>query len=624
MLLESSYTKAMDNNDARSAILDFRRRAAGARDQRDFATAQALLEQALGLDDQDADAHAELGLTLALAGRAREAIPAYQAALRIRPHDAFAWSNLGAAFLSLHRPKEAETCFRGALQAEPDQPAALQNLAAILKESGRALEAQPLFRRAGAVGGGLDAWLQGYVALSPILPSAQALAAQRAAFEAGVETLAGATAPRAYDGGKIGLPWFYLAYHGLSDRPVLEQLADAVTHAGAPAPSPFQQNASTASRARIRIGFCSEFLSDHTIGRLFEGLIENLDRTRFEVVVAHGVHAVRDAMRSRIDELADQTLTLPKPPEAARQALRDLHLDVLIFTDLGMSAQTWFLALERHAPIQVTTWGHPDTSGMPNVDYFLSSDLIEPPDADKDYRERLIRLSRLPACYARPSGAPQAPRSAFGLPEDTTLYGCPQSLFKIHPEFDAVLAQIVAADPESRIVMVQARNPAWMEVLRTRWRTEHPHLPDKVLFLPRMSPPTFLAHLGLIDVLLDPPHFGSGNTLYEAMFHGTPIVTWPGAHMRGRIVEGAYRQMEVATAPIAATLEAYAQVAVELGRDVIRRRSLREDLRSRAAERLFSDLGAVRDLEAFLTAAMQAHRRGERLPSGWRPHLAAP
>ncbi|MDZ4372186.1 MAG: hypothetical protein U1C74_12280 [Phenylobacterium sp.] len=614
----------MDDNDARSTILDLRRRAAGARDQRDFATAQTLLEQALGLDDQDADAHAELGLTLALAGRASEAIPAYQAALRIRRDDAFAWSNLGAAFLGLRRPREAELCFREALRVEPDQPAALQNLAAILKESGRALEAQPHFRRAAAVGGPLDAWLQGYMALSPIMLSGQALAGQRGAFEAGVEALAEARAPRAYDGTKIGLPWFYLAYHGLSDRTVLERLTTAVTQAAAPTPAPFQQKATAGSRARLRVGFCSEFLSDHTIGRLFQGFIENLDRIRFEVVVAHGAHATRDAMRSRIDALADQTLTLPKSPEAARQALRDLDLDILIFTDLGMSAQTWFLALERHAPIQVTTWGHPDTSGMPEVDYYLTSDLIEPPSADDDYSERLIRLSRLPACYARPSGAPQAPRSAFGLPEDATLYGCPQSLFKIHPEFDAVLADIVAADPDSRIVMVQSRNPAWMDVLRTRWRTGHPHLPDKVLFLPRMSPPTFLAHLGLIDVLLDPPHFGSGNTLYEAMAHGTPIVTWPGAQMRGRIVEGAYRQMEIVAPPVASTIEAYAQVAVDLGRDAVRRRSLRETLRSRAADRLFSDLGAVRELETFLTAATQAHQRGERLPSGWRPDLADP
>ena len=79
-----------------------------------------------------------------------------------------------------------------------------------------------------------------------------------------------------------------------------------------------------------------------------------------------------------------------------------------------------------------------------------------------------------------------------------------------------------------------------------------------------------------MDVLLDPLHFGSGNTFYDAMVNGTPVVTWPGRFARGRNVAAAYRQMGVADAPVAQHLEDYAPLALALGRDTERRRALRK------------------------------------------------
>ena len=60
------------------------------------------------------------------------------------------------------------------------------------------------------------------------------------------------------------------------------------------------------------------------------------------------------------------------------------------------------LAALRLAPIQCVTWGHPVTSGLPTVDYFLSSELMEPKDGQDHYSERLIRLPGIGVCYAKP------------------------------------------------------------------------------------------------------------------------------------------------------------------------------------------------------------------------------
>lgn len=86
--------------------------------------------------------------------------------------------------------------------------------------------------------------------------------------------------------------------------------------------------------------------------------------------------------------------------------------------------------------------------------------------------------------------------------------------------------------------------------------------------------------------------------------------------MRGRIVAGAYRQMGLLDSPIAATLAEYAPLALALGHDAVRRQTLRQAI-GRGAKELFADLGAVREFEAFLAAAVAAAGRGEKLPVGW-------
>ena len=135
-----------------------------------------------------------------------------------------------------------------------------------------------------------------------------------------------------------------------------------------------------------------------------------------------------------------------------------------------MSTASYFLAYARLAPVQATSFGHPDTTGIDTIDYFVSAESWEPRGAEEHYSESLIRLGRRPSFYQ-----PQVPvllpgRAELGLPAGATLYGCPQSLFKFHPDFDAVLNRIAEGDPEGRIVLLASRREAPLaNLLRARW-----------------------------------------------------------------------------------------------------------------------------------------------------------
>src|SRR4029079_4976610 len=151
---------------------------------------------------------------------------------------------------------------------------------------------------------------------------------------------------------------------------------------------------------------------------------------------------------TELQAAADRYVVLSRDLPLAPQAILQNSVDVLIYTDIGMDPTTYSLAFARLAPVQCTTWGHPETTGLDTIDYFISSDLMEVPAADSHYSERLVRLPSLTFYYYRSELPAQLMgRDAFGLDPNATLYACPQSIYKFHPEFDAAIAGILRGDP---------------------------------------------------------------------------------------------------------------------------------------------------------------------------------
>ena len=268
---------------------------------------------------------------------------------------------------------------------------------------------------------------------------------------------------------------FYLAYHDEDNRFLLE--ARASLYRSKFSALNYTSSALTEWRVsrhqarRIRIGFISEYLCDHTIGRLFRGILRTLDRTRFEVWLMHSANAGNAPFRALLDSEVDHAVTLPRGLRSQQEAIATSKLDVLFYPDIGMSPETQLLAFARLAPVQVVSWGHPDTTGIDTLDYYLSTTCIEPQGAEDLYSEQLVRLSRLPSYYeATAIDVLTTSRADHGLPETGTLYGCPQSLFKLHPDFDAHLNAIAEGDPEGHIVFLQQGGKSqWVDQLKARW-----------------------------------------------------------------------------------------------------------------------------------------------------------
>lgn len=443
------------------------------------------------------------------------------------------------------------------------------------------------------------------LALPPIVESTDHIKMLRARTEQALRVLSKDdlridNPPR--DGGSL----FYLAYYGFNDRAHYEALAKLYLKAcpslGMVAPHCVDPR-SREDEPRIKVAFVSTFLFDHSIGRLNRGLIANLDRDRFHVTVVIVPH-ITDNVTKEIMESADRAIRVPLDLEEARRTLAAEEFDIIVYPAIGMDIFTYSLAFARLAPVQCTTWGHPVTTGIPNMNYFVSGTDMEPEDADQHYSETLFRLDTLTTHYRKPelSDRPKS-RSAFGLDQEAHYYLIAQYLFKTHPDFDPILGEILRRDPQGRILLVHGARRAWSRILMARFKRTMPGEAERIQFIGRQSQQDFLALIAAVDVSLDIPQFNGGNTTIEALTVGTPVVTMPTALARGRLCSAIYKHIGV-TDCIAETPDDYVDLAIRLATEPSFRNKIVEKILANN-DRLFENQKAISEWERFFLEAWE-------------------
>lgn len=559
--------------------------------------------RAIELNESVPEAHNSLGNILKDMGRLDQATACYQKAIELNPTYAEAYNNLAVIMAERRNLDPAIMAARYAIELRPDFIDAYKNLGDALQQQGRQQDAANVYERALAINEDPGIAVRQALMVPIIANSAEELREARTRVAERLAALRDGEIRLADPYGQVHATHFFLAYQGIDDRPALEDLAAFYRRAcpmlewTAPhCAEPLQER----SGDRLRVGFMSRYLRpSHTIGKLYAGLIERLPRERFEIFVFRPGTA-----EDEFGGAVEHVIRLPDGLQTARERIAHEALDALVYLDIGMEPLSYFLSFSRLAPVQCVTWGHPTTSGVANLDYFLSGVDLDPPDGDAQYSERLERLPRIPVFYRRPE-MPEGElpgREALELPTGRRLYVCTQTLFKIHPDFDAVIGGILERDPEAVLVFIEGNLEYMAAQLRQRFEAAFGELGDRFVFLRTLEFSEFLGLCATADVLLDTFPFCGGNTSLEAFGVGGPVVTLPTNMLRGRLTAGFYRQMGV-TDLIAENVEHYVDLAVRTATD----RDWREDVRARilaAGPAVFEDAGAVDGLAAFLERAI--------------------
>lgn len=600
------YEQALTRDAANAAALGGA--AAACRRLGDLDRAQSIYEGLVAANGNDAVARNNLGVVKMERGESEAAIIDYHNALEIDPNLFDSLNNIAVALLDLGNAGAAETFLRRALVQEPQSAAVQGNLGNALRRQSFYEEAAESYRAALAIDPtpGLKMRL---ASLLPIIPSSgEQMRTARQSMETAVDALLGEMLRIDDPMGEVGMTQFQLSYHDTNNRTLNRKIAGFYQKA-CPSLSytaPHCQLPKRESGDRLKVGFISQYFRDHAVGWCYQGVMRNMPRDRISVS-AFTFGNGKDALWRAIAKDVDEAVLLPKSLAAAREKIAAAELDVLVYTDIGMDPLTYFLAFARLAPVQCVTNGHPDTTGIPTIDYFVSSAPLENPDSSGAYSETLAALENVLVHYERPQTPDtDTARSAYGLPQDKTLYVCPQSLFKIHPDMDTAFGRILEEDPQGQLIVFAGPEPSWSELLLQRWRKSIGKNIDRIQVLERQSFDDFLNILGFANVILDTWPFCGGNTTYQGLAMGTPIVTFPGRFARGRSTMALYEQLEI-TEVIANSPANYAEIAVHLGTDPAWRSEVSTKITERS-ERLFGDHAAVDAFADFLLSV--GHTRG--------------
>ncbi|HEX2390827.1 MAG TPA: tetratricopeptide repeat protein [Casimicrobiaceae bacterium] len=595
----------------------------------------------VAIDPKHARGYNNLGNALRTLGRTREALAAFQRAVELQPDYELAIANVAVMLRDAGEIERAEALLQSVYRRRSNKPplrAIIVMLAGLLRERGALDEALPLYQQAIAMSPAMSAgeWfnlgrlfaerdepapardayrksfdldrrdLRGALASRLSLPMIYASASQlsgiRTDFSAALDALHAIadnlvdrlTPDEVLD----GLRWtnFFLAYQGGDDRPLQAAygaLASRMIEHGAPG-----WRAPLADRGRngrrLRVGFASAFFHVGTAGRYFRSWLTDLDRDRFDVCVYHlypGLDDIASEIKARADRFVEFGGSRARPSVVA-PVIRDDALDVLVYPELGMDHTSFALAALRLAPRQIAGWGHPVTSGHPTIDAFVTCGDMEPSEADAHYTERLLRLPGIGTNYRRPALPVPVAREHFGLPTDRTLLLCPQSLFKVHPDNDDLFARVLAANRDAVLVMFDGRHPnvtqRFIRRLTTAFERHDVSVQDRMIVLPALPHDDYLRVNLACDAMLDTLHWSGGNTTLDALACGLPVVTLPGAFMRGRQSAAMLRQVG-AEGLIAADADDYIAIASRLAND--------SAWRERVARTIGDGLGALFDRE---------------------------
>jgi predicted O-linked N-acetylglucosamine transferase (SPINDLY family) len=573
------------------------------------------LERAIALRPGYAKAHVNRGVVLDALGRAADALESYDRALAIQADLPDALLNRAAALHARKRYDEALGSLDRLLAAHPDNADGHYLRGRVMVELNRPDEAvaccetavtlNPEFSRA--------RWTTPLFTL-PILYGDEAeIAVRRADYERRLRAL-GAD----FEAGRIpgdmtkGLGWaqpFFLAYQGHCDREL--QIVFGALASRVMAARYGQTDLATppAQGERIRVGIVSGFFFQHSVWKIgCKAWVTQLDRQRFEVY-GYSTGFRKDAETELARQRCDRFTEGPRSLAEWREIISADRPHVLLYPEIGMFHQVAEIAALRLAPVQCSYIGHPQTSGYPTVDYFLSGELIEPAEGDAHYSEVLVRLPNIGFHYEPPEIPPATvTREELGLRASATAYWCPQSLFKYLPQHDAVFPRIAQAAGDCQFVFIRHSGaPAVTELFQARldrvFAKAGLKASDHCVFLSGMELPRFAAASRVCDVMLDSIEWSGGNTTLEALAQDLPVVTVETALMRGRVSGGMLRMMGMPET-IASNVDGYVALAVRLAREPELRAALKARV-ARERHRLYRDRASIAALENFIERAVR-------------------
>jgi protein O-GlcNAc transferase len=509
-----------------------------------LAEAESLLRQAIALAPDSLEARQYLVAVLSQQSKLPEAEEQVRSSIALRPDDAGNYLNLGQVCRWQQRLGEAIACYRKAIELSPNFDAAYNALGSALREAGRIGDAISAFRKA--------------VQINPNFRAAHSNLVYALHFDPDTD------------------PQSNFQEHLRWAAKFAEPLRPPIR------PHSNDRNPDR----RLRIGYVSPDLMNHVVGSFMEPIVEQHDRSRYEIFCYSDVTAPDD-LTQRLMRHADvwrQTANLSD--EQLAQQIRDDRIDVLIDLTLHMRKSRLTMFARNPAPEQITHLAYCATSGMSAMDWCVTDPHMSPPGMNEHwFTEKLLRLPESYWCY-RPS--PTSP-PVGSLPAEQRGYitfGSLNAFAKVNHRVIDLWAKVLNAVPNSRLMVHATMGDA--NAAARKMFSDAGIAPDRLALVGREQRDQYLDLYNRIDIALDPFPYGGGTTSLDALWMGVPLVTLAGQTALSRTGVTLLSNLDV-TELIAENAQQYMRFAATLAADVPKLAELRRTLRQRLSQSVLMD-----------------------------------
>ena len=598
-----------------------------------WGAALSAFDRALALQPGLVEAWAYRGAALRALGRAEEALACFDRTLALRPDFPEVLNNRGSVLLDLRRPAEAVVSYDRAVELLPNQAEILNNRGTALLDAGRAEAAIVSYSQALALRPGFEAALNNRASALRELGRHEAAAADYAQLLklapdfpytqgdllfarlhlcdwAGYDEARAGIEASIRAGRRAINPFSALAVTGSPEEQ--RRCAEAYAADKLPRQEPLLKRSTRYRHERIRVAYLSADFHEHATAHLMAELFETHDRSRFETYALSFGPDRRDAMRVRLEAAFDRFIDIrDRSDRAAAQLLKELEIDIAVDLKGYTGGSRPGILSFRPAPVQISYLGFPGSMGARHIDYVLADPFVVPPEQERCYSEKIVRL---PDCYFPcDAGRPIAPatpsRAEAGLPETGFVFCCFNSAYKFTPAlFDVWMRLLVSV--EGAVLWLLGDSEAAMRNLRQE-AARRGVAPERLVFSRRLPASEHLARHRLADLLLDTAPCNAHTTASDALWAGLPVLTCPGDAMAARVAGSLLHSIGLPEL-IAPDLAAYEATALALARDADRLAALKERLvRNRTTTPLFDSGRRRRHIEQAYATMWARAERGE-------------
>ncbi|CAH0370893.1 unnamed protein product [Pelagomonas calceolata] len=477
--------------------------------------------------------------------------------------------------------------------------------------------------------------------------------------------------------GNMPIAWPYLGY---AFYPLAKRLGRLYAAAGVQ-PAGVAPYCAKEPRTKPRVAVVAEFGGNTSPGLLFVNVFRGLrekysDRLELGIVVPEGLDT--DFTASAIDAAAFVVYIPSDDMVEAANVIEQARPDVLVYLALGLAHQTYALARRRLARVVlVFGHGHPLTSGLDTVDYFVSSESYERdptwPNRGASSRhainaEAAVFFDDDSMVLGASSDADDAARKAAGLAPDYGATGATLRLDAAAPRGDGAQKyeeQLVLfehssigfdeppappystradldlpenapvfcvlqhskklhPDFDAALASVLEKAPEAFILLLEGARTHVPRFNqslgedalEQLIFLPRMSRERVLQVVSQCDAFLDTYPWGGGVTVLESLAMCTPVVVLPRKTTILQLGLGHLRTIGLERDLAARDVDQFGAIAARLGTDNYFRQHMRQTICTRK-KLLFMSNESVDEWARFLIHVAHDKAAVDLKPETW-------